>query len=161
MLDDAKSTMTNNEIVLACGVAVTLVLGIVNLIYNYRASRRAAFVNVVTAERIKWIAKVRENVSLLCALCDQWTHFRTQDNSAELQRRMMQLRNEIRLQLNPRDQEDQDIERILARIPSWTTAITPEESAVVQGQLVSATQAMLKREWDKVKDESKKGDLRK
>ena len=70
------------------------------------------------------------------------------------------MKNEIRLQLNPKDAEDQDIERLLARLPSWTNSMTPEEYSKLQGNLVSATQAMLKREWDKVKDEAVHGDLR-
>ena len=38
--------------------------------------------------------------------------------------------------------------------------MTPEAYLKVQDALVIATQAMLKREWDKVKDESIRGDLR-
>jgi hypothetical protein len=152
--------VTNTEIVLGLGVAATFILGIANLLYTWTASKRTAFVNTVTSERIKWIGKVRKNISNLCALCDQWMLFRTQDNSAELQQRIEQLRNEIRLQLNPDDPEDKDIVRLLTRLPNWTQTMTPEDYRKLQDSLVNATQALLKREWDKVKDESMKGDLR-
>ncbi|MFN0313927.1 MAG: hypothetical protein ACKVQA_02645 [Burkholderiales bacterium] len=148
------------DLLLQAGVLVTLVLGLVNLYFNIRTAKRTAFVNTVTSERVKWIAKVRENVSTLCSLCDQWMFHRTQESTPGLQRQIEQMKNEIRLQLNPKDVEDQDIERLLARLPSWTNSMTPEEYSKLQGNLVSATQAMLKREWDKVKDEALYGDLR-
>jgi hypothetical protein len=148
------------DFLLQAGVIVTLVLGLVNLYVNLRVAKRTAFVNTVTSERVKWLAKIRENMSTLCSLCDQWTQHRTQDNTPELQRQIERIKNEIRLQLNPNDPEDQDIERLLARLPSWTNSLTPEEYSKLQTALVSATQEMLKREWDKVKDEAVYGDLR-
>ena len=50
--------------------------------------------------------------------------------------------------------------RLLARLPSFTNSMTLEDYRTLQAALVAATQAMLKREWDKVKDESTRGDLR-
>jgi hypothetical protein len=148
------------DFLLQAGVVVTLALGLVNLYFNLQAAKRTAFVNTVTSERVKWLAKVRENMSALCSLCDQWMLHRTQNNTPELQRQIERVKNEVRLQLNPNDPEDQAIERLLARLPSWTNALTPEEYSKLQITLVSATQAMLKREWDKVKDEAVHGDLR-
>lgn len=148
------------DLLLQAGVVVTLVLGLVNLYFNLRTAKRTAFVNTVTSERVKWISKVRDNVSTLCSLCDQWMLHRTQDSTPELQRKIEHVKNEIRLQLNPNDEEDRDIERLLARLPSWTNSMTPEDYWKLQATLVTATQAMLKREWDKVKDEAARGDLR-
>lgn len=145
---------------LLAGVIVTLVLGLVNLYFNLRAAKRTAFVNTVTSERVKWLAKVRENMSILCSLCDQWMLHRTRENTPELQGKIERVKNEIRLQLNPNDPEDQEIERQLASLPSWRNALTPEKYSELQTNLISATQAMLKREWDKVKDEAVHGDLR-
>ena len=84
--------LSTKDVVLFVGVAVTLVLGIANLVYNLKTSKRAAFVNTVTSERIKWISKVRENISNLCALCDQWMIHRPQDSS-ELQRKIEKLKS--------------------------------------------------------------------
>lgn len=148
------------DLLLLVGVVVTLVLGVVNLYFNLRTAKRTAFVNTVTSERVKWIAKVRDNVSTLCSLCDQWMLHRTQDSTPELQRKIEQVKNEIRLQLNPNDLEDRDIERLLARLPSWSISMTPEDYSKLQASLVIATQVMLKREWDKVKEEAVRGDLR-
>lgn len=147
--------------VLYAGVLVTLLLGIANLYFTLKAGKRTAFINTVTAERVKWLDKVRKNVSSLCALCDQWVFHRDQHSTPELQQQIEQLKDELRLQLNPDDQEDQEIGRLLSDLPTWTQSITPNEYAKLRGRLVSATQMMLKREWDKVKDEAVHGDLRK
>ena len=109
------------DFLLQAGVVTTLILGLVNLYYNLRAAKRTAFINTVTSERVKWISKVRDNVSLLCSLCDQWMHHRTQENTPELQRQIERVKNEVRLQLNAKDPEDQDIERLLGRLPSLTS----------------------------------------
>lgn len=154
MMIDAK------DLLLQAGVVVTLVLGLVNLYFNLRAAKRTAFVNTVTSERVKWIAKVRENMATLCSLCDQWMLHRTQENAAELHRQIERIRYEIRLQLNPNDPEDKEIEQLLARLPDWTHSLSIEDYSALQTSLVTATQSMLKREWDKVKDEAVEGDLR-
>jgi hypothetical protein len=156
----ADSASAGRDVVLYIGVAVTFVLGMFNLWHSYVSSRRTAFVNVVTAERIKWIQKVRENIALLCTLSEQWVRHPNGSNLAELSERLERLKNEVRLQLNPEDAEDQDLERFVLRLPSWTNAITPEDFDTLETLIVGATKRMLKREWDKVKDEAQKGDLR-
>ena len=148
-------------IVTLIGVAATFVLGLINLYVNLRSAKRTAFVNTVTSERVKWIAKVRENVSVLCSLCDHWVHHRTQEKTPQLQQEIEKMKNEVRLQLNPMDVEDRAIEHLLTQLPSWINPITPELYRGVQSDLIEATQQMLKREWDKVKDEAIHGDLRK
>jgi hypothetical protein len=148
-------------LLLQVGVVVTLVLGLVNLYFNLRAAKRTSFINTVTSERVKWIAKVRQNVSSLCALCDQMVFHPNHQPMPDVLRQIEQVKNEIRLQLNPKDPEDQDIERLLARLPGWSQSMSPSDYQKLQALLVTATQAMLKREWDKVKDEALSGDLRK
>jgi hypothetical protein len=152
--------MTFSDWLLQAGVPVTLALGLVNLYFNIRSAKRTSFINTVTSERVKWIGKVRENVASLCSLCDQWMTHKTQESTPELQRQIESKKSEIRLQLNPNDPEDRDIARLLDRLPGWNTSMTPEDYRELQMLLVQATQAMLKREWDKVKDEAVKGDLR-
>jgi hypothetical protein len=152
--------MTTKDFLLQAGVLVTLVLGLVNLYFGVRSSKRASFVNTVTSERVKWIGKVRENMATLCAMCDQWMLHKTQESTPELQKQIETKKTEVLLQLNPNDPEDKDIARLLDRLPNWNQSMTPEEYRALQVLLVRATQAMLKREWDKVKDEAVKGDLR-
>ncbi len=157
---EANHMIDAKDLLLQAGVVVTLVLGLINLYFHLRAAKRTAFVNAVTSERVKWIAKVRDNMATLCSLCDQWMLHRTQENTADLQRQIERIKNEVRLQLNPNDPEDREIERLLARLPNWTQSLSIEDYATLQTALITATQAMLKREWDKVKDEAILGDLR-
>ncbi len=149
------------DLLLQVGVVVTLVLGLVNLYFNLRAAKRTSFINTVTSERVKWIAKVRQNVSSMCALCDQLILHPNHQPMPDVLRQVEQVKSELRLQLNPNDPEDKEIERLLARLPSWNQSMSPDEYHKLQALVVTATQAMLKREWDKVKDEALSGDLRK
>ena len=152
--------MSSKDLLLQGGVVVTLILGLVNLYFNLRSARRTSFINTVTSERVKWIAKVRENVATLCSLCDQWMWHKTQESTPDLQRQIESKKNEVRLQLNPGDPEDREIARLLDGLPSWVQSMTPEDYRARQTLLINATQAMLKREWDKVKEEAVRGDLR-
>jgi hypothetical protein len=149
------------DLLLQLGVIASFLLGLINLYFNHRIAKRTQFINTVTSERVKWIAKVRESISNLCSLCDQWMIHLTQASTPELQSEIERMKNEIRLMLNPNDIEDQDIERLISRLPSWNTSMAPEEYLKLQATLISATQVMLKREWDKVKDETLDGNFRK
>jgi hypothetical protein len=152
--------ITVKDILLQTGVIVALVLGLINVYFNLKTTKRTLFVNAVTAERVKWIAQIRHNVSILCSLCNQWILHRTQEKTPELQREIERMRNEVRLQLNPKDIDDVAIEHLLTQLPSWTNPVTPEMYRIIENDLIQATQRMLKREWDKVKDEAVHGDLR-
>ena len=55
--------MEPKDYVLGVGVLVTFILGIWNVVANWRSSRRTAFINTVTAERVKWLGTLRENIS--------------------------------------------------------------------------------------------------
>ena len=142
--------METKDLLVQAGVLVTLVLGLVNLYFNLRVAKRTSFINTVTSERVKWISSVRANVATLCALCDQWIWHKTQENMPNLQHQIEELKAAVRLQLNPKDEEDQEIERLLSRLPTWTQSMSHEEYSKLQLILISATQRMLKREWDKV-----------
>lgn len=152
--------MDGKDWALFFGVIVTLFLGVGNLIYNLRIARRTAFINTVTSERVKWISKVRENVSKLSALTEKWLLHRTQEWQ-DLFGEMEQLKDEIRLQLNPHDAEDRAISHLLDRFPTWQQSMSKEDFQLLRRELVASTQQLLKREWDKVKDEATRGDLRK
>lgn len=152
--------METKDIVLFLGVLVTLVIGILNLWFNLRTNRRNSFVNTVTSERIRWIAKFRENIALLCASCDEWILFPQQDKYPERQHKIVQLKNEIRLQLNLNDSKHKDIENLLSQLPSWTQSMNHDTYLEIEQKLVAAAQSLIGSELNKVKDESIYGDLR-
>jgi len=76
------------------------------------------------------------------------------------------LRYKIKLQLNPNEEESISIIKLIDEIPSLTDRSTTDklindELRIKLDILTSNTQVLLKKEWDKVKAESKRGDLRK
>jgi hypothetical protein len=95
--------MMTKDLLVQFGVTASFLLGLINLYFNHRIAKRTQFINTVTSERVKWIAKVRESISTLCSLCDQWMIHRTQASTPELQSEIERMKNEIRLMLNPND----------------------------------------------------------
>ncbi len=61
------------DVFLSLGVILTFLLGVWNIVNNYRTSRRTSFINTVTSERVKWIEKLRENISTFCGLTYTWS----------------------------------------------------------------------------------------
>jgi hypothetical protein len=141
------------------GIILTAILGAWNLVNNYRLSRRTAFINTVTAERVKWIEKLRENISTFCSLLSTWKPAKELDVVAnvELIKEIHRLQSVIRLQLNPAGDHDKEIEKLVLKLPDLAEL---DESDGALQELVIVTQKLLKAEWDKVKEESKRGDLK-
>jgi hypothetical protein len=150
------------EFIVAFGILVTLFLGLWNLIINYRNSRRTSFINTVTSERIKWIDKLRHNISDFCGLTYTWSMSDLQNKPEELDylRKIDNLRHLIRLQLNPTGELDQKIEQLIAEIPELTHPSKIDQLKEAINELIETTQKLLKEEWDKVRQESKRGDLK-
>ena len=148
------------DILVITGLLITLCLGLFNLWFNWHISKRSSFVNTVTSERIKWISQVRDRLAELLSVCEQWMMHRTQERTPNLQSQIDTLRAELRLLLNPLDQEDVDVERLLLRLPDWHNSMTPEDFFAIRELLIIACKSMLKREWDKIKDESEKGRIK-
>jgi hypothetical protein len=153
--------MSPTGLVWGIGLLGTLVLGIWNRISITRASRRTTFVNTVTTQRIKWIERLRQDIGRFCALAHQRSVSRLDDpNGTELDR----LYRVIRLRLNPTEQPDRDIEGMLTRIrelahPNQTAELASVLRSFLD-DLTEKTQELLKKEWEKVKQEAKKGDLK-
>ncbi|MDP8205815.1 MAG: hypothetical protein P9L92_04050 [Candidatus Electryonea clarkiae] len=152
--------MTEN--ITALGITLTFLLGIWNLVVNYKNSRRTSFINTVTSERIKWIDKLRNNISDFCGLTYTWvmSELKEKPNELEYIVKIDNLRHLIRLQLNPDGALDQKIEELIAEIPTLTNSSQRKELRSAINTLIETTQKLLKEEWDKVKLESKSGDLK-
>jgi hypothetical protein len=144
------------------GIVLTFVIGVWNIIGNYQASRRTVFINTVTAERVKWIEKLRASISAFCGLTHTWRFSDLEGKPTEIEviKELDRLRYLIRLQLNPNGICDRQIETLIAKIPDLTHDTQEKELKVALNQLVEVTQQLLKDEWEKVKDETKRGDLR-
>jgi hypothetical protein len=150
---------------LSLGVIFTFILGVWNIIYNYRNSRRTSFINTVTSERVAWIERLRSNISKFCGLTHTWmmSQLHGKDSEADVLKQLDELRYYIRLQLNPKAEAslDRKIETLISEIVSLCVP-EPNQDKVLGAldDLTKSSQELLKTEWDKVKDESKRGDLR-
>ena len=114
--------MDSKDIALFAGVAVAFLLGVGNLIYNILLSRRTAFINTVTSERVKWIGKLRENLSNYVGLTHYWFVSKRDVDPEKLEdilRDLRILRYHITLQLNPSltADIDQRIMKLVREIP--------------------------------------------
>jgi hypothetical protein len=156
--------MDAKDISLFAAVAVTFLLGIVNLVCNIRQSRKTAFINTVTSERVKWINNIRENISKFVGLNHHWFVLKRdidEDKIDEITRDLRVLRYYIKLQLNPRHEAtiDRAIMEIVDEISDKAPTYNVEELHEKLNALISTAQELLKAEWDKVKREAQRGAL--
>ncbi len=146
------------------GIFATFALGLWNIAKNYRLSKKTTFINTVTNERIKWMEKLRNNISEFCGLTYNWCMAtpEEQENSQENLEKIDKLRHLIRLQLNPIDKQDQKIEILIHEIPKLAVPGRATEKKLKEkiNELIEQSQRLLKLEWERVKDESRRGDLR-
>lgn len=150
------------DVFFSIGIILTFLLGVWNIVNNYRTSRRTTFINTVTSERVKWIEKLRDNISTFCGLTYTWSISRLEGKpeAADFLKQIDKLRHLIRLQLNPDGKHDQTIEALIARIPNLTHETQTEELKTALNELVEISQKLLKEEWEKVKKESMRGNLK-
>jgi hypothetical protein len=145
-------------------IVATFLVAFVNLIYTIRNNKKTAFVNTVTASRLKWIDSLRDKVSLFISVTvriqDPQVDREHQDINALLKERDT-LMHQIILHLNPHDSEDQAIQRYVEQAVALASGGThkPELQKLLI-DLRNATQAYLKKEWTRVKRESKSGEQR-
>lgn len=139
---------------------IALIGAIVGVSASALVSRRSAFINAVTAERSKWIDKLRLNLAdyysattnLHLLALQVPASSKTFEASPDLVREVDKLGSLIRLQLNPRGSIDQNIILLLGVIPKIAKSRDDLEAA--SNLLILHSQWLLKEEWEKVKQES-------
>ncbi len=148
----------------AIGIILTFIIGLWNIVMNYRQSRRTTFINTVTSERVKWIKTLRQNISTFCGLTYNWcySNLRNKPEEREVLKQIDKLRHLIRLQLNPDPESklERKIEDLIKTIPELTDTSKRYELKDSLNELIQTTQQLLKEEWETVKAESKRGDLK-
>lgn len=148
-----------NKIALA-GVLLTFLLGFYNLIVNRTLKNRTQFVDTITAERIKWLEKIRIDISRFSGLTSFWVknlRDASSEDSKEVLKEIDILRVMIKLRLNPKGTYDKEIMDLLDEIPQLTNQIDMSLLNKKLEQLTTLSQKLLKEEWEKVKKESKRG----
>jgi vacuolar-type H+-ATPase subunit I/STV1 len=166
--------METKDIITSIGIGLTFIVGAVGLIVGafnlkltLRTTRESRFINTVTAERVKWIQELRSNISKFCGATFSYAAIyagkpsSTSTEAVELLKDIDRLGFLIRLQLNPKEEPDQQIEAITKKIPNLIEQPKLHQLTATLEELTTATQALLKKEWEKVKQEAKKGEIQK
>lgn len=149
--------MSTTEIVMSIGIGLTFLIGILNLIVTFRNIKKTAFINSVTASRIKYIQELRESISKFCGLAHSYSNkiYKLEYNEVWLlHKEADNLRYLIRLYLNPED--DYWDNRIIALIDDIILKTDKDPSQPIK-ELITITQYLLKLEWEGAKRESEIG----
>jgi hypothetical protein len=145
------------------GIAATFAVAAANLVYSILNNRKTAFVNTVTSSRLRWIESVRDKVSSFIAVT--WSlanpHGFSSEHVNTLVRDRDTLLHQVVLHLNPGDAEDRAISHLLDEVASNTGVVPAAQVRLMLQKLRDATQVYLKKEWERVKAESKKGEQKK
>ena len=110
---------------------------------------------------MKWIGKLRDNISTFCGLIFTWTAagLKGRLDEPEIHLQVDRLRYLIRLQLNPTEDLSRQIEDLMSEIVNSTGLHQVRRELQLLDDLARVTQTLLKQEWDKVKDEAESGRL--
>jgi hypothetical protein len=143
-------------IVVAC---IALIGVIVTAVISLLVARRATYLNAVTAERSKWIDKLRSNISELVAQAytldvllywgDKYEGSKDYDVAVNGLLHTMTL---VRLQLNPGGDIDANILSLLNAIRQ---NVGEQDYGNLERLFVRHIQWLLKEEWEKVKFEAR------
>lgn len=150
--------METKDLINLIAILTTLAVAVINLLYNLANTRRSAYVNTVTASRLKWIDSLRDKMSRFIGLTYHWAN--TSLDEAESRRIIQEcdiLSVQITLHLNANDEVDKRIAALLEQIPSLTDRRRTDQLQLALTELRDATQSYLKKEWERVKRESISG----
>ena len=149
----------------------TMVISIISIIYNMYATKKTQFINTVTSERIRWITTLKEYIAQYYSTASAFNNY---NNIIENLNKCNKLRSKIILYLNPKDDEEliNAINENYNLIKEWDklklSGSTNEqsESKVKQYEdtlekILYKSQEMLKNEWERVKLEARKGNIKK
>jgi hypothetical protein len=160
--------MTTTETVTLLGIGLTFFVGLFNLIVTFRNVRKTAFINSVTASRIKYIQELRESISKFCGVVYRaynYSHNKeslnlSAEKTLEFEIEADKLKYLIRLYLNPEDEYwDEKIIWLINDISKIKISGLKDIGDFKQKieDLMILTQYLLKLEWEGAKIESKKG----
>ena len=141
-------------------IPVAILSALIAAMVSYSIAARNVYISTVTAERSKWIDKLRSNLAAYSAAIAhaQLRIVGEQENQVVLVREKLEQINDlaalIQLQLNPRGVIDLNILKLVETITiRRTTSVKLIQRA--DDQLIAHSQWLLKAEWEKVKFEAR------
>jgi hypothetical protein len=152
--------LNNNPQMIPIVTAIIALIGVAfSTFVAFTISKKSTYITTVTAERSKWIDKLRENIAELLAVCGSINMTRRDKKSAEALAKRSEadrLIALITLQLNPFDKSgiDQNLIKLLPELVQ-SSENEPGEYREFERQFVQHAQFLLKEEWEKVKSEAK------
>lgn len=154
--------MDTKDVGYAVSIMLTFALGVWNLVVNYRNTRHTNYINTVTAQRVKWLEQIRQDISSFCGLAYTWhySNLAGTDQEHDILKEIDRLRHVIRLRLNPSGTHDKTIEQLIAEIPKYTDCSQRDKFQKTIEELTTTSQLLLKEEWEKVKREVEHGNLK-
>lgn len=138
--------------------AIIAVCGVIFSAFSaFVTGRRSVYISSVTAERSKWIEKLRSNIAELLQVCaainNETQSSQTYDEKRNKADGLISL---ISLQLNPADEDGIDKNLIAhLRVLVDTAEKSGDEFRKEEKKFVRHSQFMLKEEWEKVKAEAR------
>lgn len=100
------------------GILFTFIVGIAGLVNGLVTTKRTLYVNAVTSERVKWMGDLKEFLAEYLSkttLYEQKKLLEGDELNTYLER-LIYLRNRIKLHLNPIDEKDKNIIRLIDKI---------------------------------------------
>lgn len=127
-------------------------------------NRKTRFINIITSERIKWMEKLRTEISLYCSLCWHYSVSYYDKASGEIsikmQARIDRTGTTIQLLLNRKEPQ---AKKIIDRIKHMRSLIHKKDIGLLLTEIDNLTiesQDLLKEIWEEVKKESIYGNLK-
>jgi len=142
-------------------IGLTFIVSAIGLYVSWKNSHKANFINSVTASRIKWIDNLRNNIAQFSGFVYHFslTDIPDKEEKNKIIKEIDRLRYLIKLQLNNSADIDKEIISLVDKIVDLTDPKKSDELTQTLNTLVLKTQTLLKFEWERVKEESIKGDL--
>lgn len=163
-MNDLVEYLKNNPQLVPIVAAIFAVTGVVlaallSAFVAFTVSKRSTYITSVTAERSKWIEKLRGNIAELLSLCSSINMAlpeKTGDAALAKRRDADRLVALITLQLNPFDKSGID-QNLINLLPKLVQSSEDESGKYreIEKQFVRHAQFLLKEEWEKVKLEAK------
>lgn len=139
--------------------AITFIGVIVKAVTDWFTTSRSKYVDVIAAERIKWVGELRSDVREFGFHADEVSHqFRQKPFDQEAANKALESAsrhlNNILLKLNLGDPLDLTVLALISRVGAIAKTGSLQEYAMAKSALTRYASYLLKDEWEKAKREA-------